>query len=312
MFKKYVLCRPDAGLNDILCQIETAYQYAERTDRMVMVDTGYKNLGYFHDEFSNYFSSLDDRLILDTDFIQSSLDSMTVVPSALKGRLSSYRPQWNQVPYHNFVDAEIGTLISFDLTKHYEEEILVRHTSGGGRISILALQKLVLREWITIPLSQRINAIGRPFGAVHIRNTDQQTDYRQVIDQMIGSILLPVFIATDSLSRRQYCETVFGSQNVIYFSDLPEEEYPIHCNRNFRSPYQRNSEAILDLLTMALSNEYYKIPVRSSNGLETYSGFSDLVEDLMDNSKILISLLGETTATASILRKVTAWQSRNL
>ena len=35
--EKYVLCRPDAGLNFMLCQIETAYQYAERTDRVVVV-----------------------------------------------------------------------------------------------------------------------------------------------------------------------------------------------------------------------------------------------------------------------------------
>jgi len=71
---------------------------------------------------------------------------------------------------------------------------------------------------------------------------------------MIGSLRLSVFIAADSFSRRQYCEKIFGSQNVIYFLDPAEEEYPIHCNRNFSSPYQRNSEAILDLLTIDLSN----------------------------------------------------------
>lgn len=308
MSKKYVLSRPDAGLNDILCQIEMAYQYARQTDRIVVVDTGYKYKTYFHDKFSNYFSSLDDRLVLDPDFLQDSFDSMTVVPSTLKGRLNSYIPQWDQ-SYGNYIDAETGVPLLFDLTNDYEEDILVRQTCGGNDLSILALQKLVLRESIINYLHQRIDAIGRPFSAIHIRNTDYQTDYRHVVDQMVGSILLPVFVATDSLSCRQFCQTAFGRQNVIFFSDLPEDELPIHYGSNFRSPFERNVEAILDLMTLSLANEYYKIPIRTEDGVEKYSGFSDLAENLMKNSGVLVSLLGKTNSAASIVQKIKVWQS---
>lgn len=310
MLKKYVLCRPDAGLNDILCQIETAYQYAKQTGRITVIDTGYKYSTYFHDDFSNYFSSLDDNLVLNPYFLQNSLESMATVPSVLQGRLNSYTPQWSQA-HGNYVDLETGTPISFDLTRHYDQDILVRHTCGGNDLSILALGKLVLRESITEALAQRINTIGRPFGALHIRNTDYQTDYHHVIDQMVGSILFPVFIATDSLRCRQHCENVFGRHNVIYFSDLPKEELPIHYGSAFRSPFVQNSEAILDLLTLALSSEYYKIPIRSDDGIEKYSGFSNLAENLIRNSNILISLLGKTDSAVSIVEKVTTWQSRN-
>jgi hypothetical protein len=173
------------------------------------------------------------------------------------------------------------------------------------------LKKLVLQEHITDLLRQRIEAIGQPFGAVHIRNTDYQSHYRPIVDQMAGSILLPVFVATDSLKCRQYCESVFGRNNVIHFSELPDEESPIHINRNFRSAFERNSEAILDLLTLALSNEYYKIPLKRDDQVEWYSGFSNLAGNLMRNSEILTSLFGNTSSAKTIIETVSAWQNPN-
>ncbi|MCJ2089066.1 hypothetical protein MKK88_24215 [Methylobacterium sp. E-005] len=248
--------------------------------------------------------------MLDPDVVQESLDLLSVVPSVLEGRLSSYIPQWSAA-YDNFVDAETGVPISFDLSKPYDADILVRHTCGGSNLSINLLKKLVLQDSITDLLRQRIENIGRPFGAVHIRNTDHQSHYRPIIDQMAGSILIPVFVAMDSLNCRQYCETVFGRDNVIHFSTLPDQESPIHSNKNFRSAFERNSEAILDLLTSALSNEYYKIPLKRDDHLEWYSGFSNLAENLMRNSDILISLLGQTASAKVIVEKVSAWQNPN-
>ncbi|MEL6060826.1 MULTISPECIES: hypothetical protein [unclassified Methylobacterium] len=244
---------------------------------------------------------------MDFDFIRHSVDTMDVMPPELKGRLNSYTPQWYGA-VKNFVDTESGARICFDITKEYDADIVVRHACGGNERALIALKTLVLHDHMVANLERRINAIGRPFSAIHIRNTDYRTDYEQAIDQIKKSILLPVFVATDSSKCRDYCRKVFDDSNVISFSKLPDEEIPIHSTRNFLTPFERNSDAILDLVTLALSNEYYKIPLRVGSAF-AYSNYSNLAELLVRNSGILISLLGQSASAKAIIERVIAWQS---
>lgn len=74
------------------------------------------------------------------------------------------------------------------------------------------------------------------------------------------------------------------------------------------TPFERNSDAILDLVTLALSNEYYKIPLRVGSAF-AYSNYSNLAELLVRNSGILISLLGQSASAKAIIERVIAWQS---
>lgn len=307
MANKYVLCPPDAGINDMLCQIELAYRYAEQTNRIVIVDTAYENSFHFHDKFSNYFSSSDPRLILDADTLEASFDTMTVAPWAMSNRLRSYKPVYSH-EFHNFADAETGTQLTFDIARHYHEDMLLHHACGGGQKSIFALSKLVLHPKIVDMLKQRIDAIGEPYSAIHIRNTDYQTDYIKAIDQIKGLIRAPVFIATDSLSCRNYCIETFGKDNVRFFSDLPEEETSLHLNKNFNTAMKRNSDSLLDLLTCALSTQFFKISLKENAIGMRYSGFSLLAENLITYDGIMVSLLGATDAADAVFRKAFTWR----
>lgn len=307
MRSKYVLCRPDGGLNDTLTQIAFVHSYARRANRIAVIDTAYERSFHFHDKFSNYFSSKDPSLVLDCDAIKDLLDTMSVEPAELRGRLNSYTPQWSDL-VKDFIDSETGVRIWFDVTKDYGEDIVVRHACGGNESALMALRALVLNDHLVEILEQRINAIGRPFSALHIRNTDYRTDYQQAIDQLKGSILFPVFVATDSAKCREHCRNIFGDNNVISFARLPGEEIPIHSSRDFLTAFERNSDSILDLIVLALSNEYYKVPLRNGSAI-AYSNYSILAELLMRNSQVLISLLGQSTSAKSVIEKVVTWQS---
>src|SRR5947209_3468047 len=63
---RLLLCRPQGGLNDMLCQIEKCCQYADRVGRTVIVDTDYARSApaTFKDHLSKYFVSLRVGLVL--------------------------------------------------------------------------------------------------------------------------------------------------------------------------------------------------------------------------------------------------------
>jgi hypothetical protein len=52
MNDRFVLCMPAGGLNDVLCQIEKCWRYAERHGRKLVIDTAKTGL---LDSFDQYF-----------------------------------------------------------------------------------------------------------------------------------------------------------------------------------------------------------------------------------------------------------------
>ena len=296
----------------MLCQIEAAYAYAEKSDRVVVVDTNYRNARAFKDKLSTYFSSRSDRLILDSDAIEDRIDAMTVFPEYLFGRLSTYKLDWGTV-VSNWCDSETGSRLSFDFDEIYTEQILLHHACGGGQASLKALSRLQLRDAVIDLLEQRIDAIGQSFSAIHIRNTDYKTDYRSQLEGLKGRVHLPVFVATDDSACREYCIELFGKESVRYFSSLPEESgVPLHAEYLHTSVFIRNSEAILDLLMLALATDFFKISLSPNAHHATYSGFSLLAENLKNAPDILAALIGSSAKGRSILERIAAWRRESV
>jgi hypothetical protein len=302
--ERFVLCRPEGGLNDMLCQIEATYAYAVKSERSVIVDTNYQGSRAFKDSFSNYFSSLDSRLILDTDILQDRFDICTVFPTYITGRLKSYTTVWSS-EISNWADSETNSSLTYDFDRLYDEQILLHHACGGGQISLNALSKLELQDDLIYSLAQRINAIGQPYSAIHIRNTDYKSDYKPALHNLKRFIKSPIFIATDDRKCREYCVDLFGEGKVKFFSNLPEEGgIPLHGDILHDSIFQRNKEAILDLMTLALSNDYFKISLIANKHHTTYSGFSILAENLKNSPVTIRKMLGKSRLANTIRGKV--------
>src|SRR6201995_4369148 len=102
---RLVLCRPQGGLNDILCQIEWVCCYAERHGRAVVIDTDYAHANSFRDRFSDYFVSGQRNLILNAAPIAATLEQLAVFPPHLAGRMTRYETRYDR-QRSTFVEAE--------------------------------------------------------------------------------------------------------------------------------------------------------------------------------------------------------------
>ncbi|MEL6064822.1 MULTISPECIES: hypothetical protein [unclassified Methylobacterium] len=278
-------------MNDMLCQIEAACRYAERSDRRVFVDTSYKKSMHFRDNFSKYFGSRWNRLIVDSNLLDPDLDAMSVFPRELTGRITSYTPKWSAAAA-NWIDTETGVRLSFDFTRTYDEQIVLHHAQNGGPTAVAAMSRLKLNSQLVDALAERIRIIGRPYCGVHIRNTDYKTDYVNAISGIKHLLSPPVFIATDDAVCREACAEILGRSNVIYFSDLSNDSgMPLHFVQNQETVFGRNTDAILDLLTLSFSTRFFRFRLQNNIYHSVFSGFTILVDYLRHHKIVLSSLV---------------------
>jgi len=290
---KLVLCRPQGGFNDMLVQIEKCCRYAERENRIVVVDTAYKHTNAFYDAFSNYFTSRHDNLILDiNNYSLSEVERPEIYPSFLQGRIDSYKTRWAP-EVRNHIDIETNSLTTFDMSKSYPQKVLVHHQSGGGELSFHTLSRIALQKSLVMELTRRVLSIGGPYIAVHIRNTDYRTKYDRFLEQISSINFRKIFVATDNSSVVKDFKVHLGDSRVLSFSDLSSRPgIPLHRNQTFGPLIQRrNRDTILDLFTLALANKLYILPIEKQP--LRYSGYSLLANNLWKNKSVLKTLLPE-------------------
>lgn len=275
-----LLCRPQGGLNDILCQIERVCRYAERFGRTVYVDTDFPGALSFRDAFSRYFISRQNRLILDIAEVAGNLDRLHVVPGILKSRVRAYDARYDP-KLGNFVEPESGVCLSFNFDQDYAEDLLVHHACGGGNLSVDALARLRLHDNVTDTLIERLRQIGGPYTGIHIRHSDIEADYRSGIRELARMYSGSIVIATDSQDVLDECRGLWGPDRLHSFADLGSSRgQPLHHIQHRNDAYRRNLDAIVDLLLLALSSNFHTFPLRPNVAGLQFSGFSVLASNL--------------------------------
>jgi hypothetical protein len=292
LLRKYLLCRPQGGLNDMLSEIGKCLAYARKFDRTVIVQSDYFDLTHFNDEFSHYFKSHDERLILSAAELTPSLDAMKCVPDFIEGRVTQYLCKPKTVG----IEIETERPVTFDFSKNYLEQLLVHHSNGQqkGRNAIVALNAVVLSDALMEKLKQRSAHLGSNYSSVHIRHTDYKTDYEKRIVELNAKVQGHIFVATDNGDVLKFCQSVLGENRVYSFSKLPDDAgNPLHHLRSADGARQRNEDAVLDLFTLALAKKFYFYPrlIGSFNLRPSYSGFSVLVERLRHEPRLLHRLV---------------------
>ena len=290
---RLLLCRPLGGLNDMLCQIELACRYAERFGRTVIVDTRYQSERYFRDSFSSYFVSLQNNLILDADGVRERFDALDVFPKFLAGRVSRYtvRFDWNA---YSFIDTEIGVRVSFDFDRDYAEPLLVHHASGGGEFAIGALARMRLQASLTEVLLVRLEQIGPRYSGIHVRNTDYKARYEHLIGRAAIEPNDPIFLATDNRDTVAYCRSIFGDARLFSFATLPAEAgVAAHHVTDPAGAYERNRDAVLDLVMLGLASRLYLFELEPNRHGAKYSGFSILAANLHNAKPVLTRLISD-------------------
>lgn len=285
---KFLLCRPQGGLNDIMVQVEECCKYGERFGRIVIVDTDYQNSITFRDKFSNYFVSKQENFVLDASPYLGAFESLLVYPNCLTGKINTYQAKWHEVNNKFlFVEKETATPIQFDFETAFEEDVLVHHQCGGGAQAISLGKRLTITQNLFEELVYRLDSIHGEFDAVHIRHTEMKSNYHEAIEQLQKKYFTKLFVATDNRSMLEIIRSTFPEKSIISFSRLPEKAgQPIFFGYTDVPIKIANREAILDLFTLAFAKSL-TLCRATNNPYNEYSGYSLFAKKLNEKGSLL-------------------------
>ena len=294
---KYILCRPQGGLNDIFCQIEACCVYADEHRRVVVVDTAYSHSISFWEQFSNYFLSKQQNLVLNSDGYLDKFGCLSVYPESLKGRLASYRPKIVNGKLCDAFHSDHVVTLTFDFAQSYDQEVLVHQQFGGGSSSQKLPKRISINKKVLNALVQRLDSLPDHFDAVHVRHTDLHSNYETILAQLSKKLTRPIFLATDNAQVLEEFKNALCSKNIYSFSKLPENRgEALHQFQKSNCYPQINLDAILDLLTLSFAETLYVAPT-TNNPHGAYSGFSRLAQFLHSDAGLRAEILRQPLLT---------------
>jgi hypothetical protein len=300
--KRYVLCRPVSGLNDTLCQFEICRAYAERHDRILVVD-GRISAGVLA-EFGDYFEMPGDRHIFRmTSPDLPNLESLDCYPPEVFGRIFTLNHIAHPDPAKrygaNVVDSDTLVSLRFDPKKDYSERLLLRQQWGAGIKSFSAVEHLTIVPSLGQRIRAAIDQLPPGYAALHIRNTDYRTDVAQVIrgirKQVAGKDLL---LCTDDAAAFDQVSAGLPDTRVHRLT-VPafDDGKPVHITAKGHGAQMRHrvaSDAILDLCALAAGSTVFTAQIlpTGKKTSPTKSGFSRLAEHLAVDKSRLRKFLG--------------------
>ena len=291
--RRYVFCVPRAGFNDVLCQIECVWRYAENHGRIPVIDASHSSLG---EAFSRYFSAEAKNVFLHPpEGLLRHFDRLKVYPSCLAGRVSGHARKSVYVGrFDAMADAETGRLLTFDMSRPYREDLLVHHACGGGDISAACLRRLRLVPDVALEIARSLAILGEDYDAVHIRNTDIGTDYlpffRRIFPLVRGRKLL---ICSDDQACREAAGRFFVESRVLTVTDIPDSGgKALHTFP--QDIHAKNLAMLTDLLALARARELFTTTITAGRGIMfkegRLAGFSLLARNLHAQLEIVDGL----------------------
>lgn len=288
--ERWLICRPRGGLNDVLCQIENCWQYAERFDRTLVVDTARSNLAA---AFSEFFEPLDHTKAVvfsaDEDLIEK-MNEAGCFPASAQGRLWDYSDARNS-KYHDVEPSSVAGL-SFDFEQDYAEQVLLLYKSGGGIRSFELLNRVRFAPKLAEIVSERTRHLTFDYAAIHVRNTDLRTDYHRFFRRISNRVRdRPLLVCSDDSGVLSDAKSFFTTCNVFTVSTIPQTNgLPVHHPTSLDSAEEMTKSTIgafVDLIALGKATRYY---YTCSDRLYP-SGFSRLAGYLCDNKAIIDTLL---------------------
>jgi hypothetical protein len=283
LMKKYVLCRPRGGLNDMLCQIQKCWDYSEKYGRILVIDAA--NSGFL-DSFNNYFTlSSGAKVEVAFDFPEGcDLSEASCVPNELTSRINEYKAAY--VSGQGYVDQASKVKIAFDLSKDHVEDILIHEQCGGGVNSIKVLANFVLNPSLANLAHNKIKCFGS-YESIHVRNTDYKTEYESFFDEIEkASLGKNLVLCTDDYACQIYAIKLF-KERLTLSSNIPNlNGRSLHRNPDINR-LQANYDSIVDLLVLACGSKLHTTNVTVGHK----SGFSKLAANLQERQDIIEQLL---------------------
>jgi len=277
---KYVLCRPQGGLNDNLCIIFNCIEYCKKYNRILLIDTNYDNTYNFN--FCDVFKFINDSFIIyDSNKIKEIINNknLSIYPNEIKD-LYDYKITYKSGIGIVLINTNIKTSINFNI--NYNNDIILHTTTGGGNYSHSLIKLLKLTDYYINDIIQKYNQIPKPYLSIHIRNTDIKCDYKSIYEKNKEQINKSnIFLATDSIEAFNYFKSL--NLKIFSFTKLPDIIY-----KNYHYSNMDKKEILLntisDLLLLGLGNDF----IYSE---ENKGGYYKLAYFLYQNKDILHNIL---------------------
>jgi hypothetical protein len=191
------------------------------------------------------------------------------------------------------VDAETGHELSFDFGADYAEDLLIHHQAGGGAHHAFSLLKrLTFVPELAVEFQRRLSVLGAGYDAVHIRNTDYKTLWRQYLADIAPQLTAPaLLVCSDDIQVIRFCEGYFRDRQLLSSSIPPDTRgIALHTHEFAMSREQRRQvvrDGLLDLIALA-NGATLRYPL-TTNGHA--SGYSELAAQLHKNRAVVRDLL---------------------
>lgn len=282
----------------MLCQIEKCWRYADRYDRQLVVDT---TNSAFSAQLSFFFQPIQGSVSFSLDSqLLDRLNQLDCEPACLGGRLDRYVAE--TVPGVNFYEQGSETPLTFDFHSDHDATLLVHHRYGGGVFSIQLLRRVVFSQTLRNHIVGCLDALPQTYSAIHLRNTDYQTDVVKVLQDAREKLRTDnLLICSDDPRVIETAVQLLGSScNILSIPKFIPVD-PGKTLHNLSSHSSRSNlrdsiiEALADLMALSGGNQ-----MLFSNVQKGYpSGFSMLAAQLFQAPELWSALLGGYPARRS-------------
>ena len=309
-YSRAVVSKPLGGLNDTLCQIQRALQFADHTGRHLFLDTTESGILA---PFDDFFEFVDDTIPVTIGFPTSEVarwNSMTVSPASLEGRVSDFfdTPSPERFTMVGESDSRAVRLPPPNVTT----DLVVHHQRGGGRLSQRLLRRIRVKPDVMAQIREMVSHLPEHYAAVHIRATDYTTDHVAMLGRVKrAEKSLPVLVCSDNADVVADAIKILGESRVLFFpsqQDVPPGT-PLHEADNYQSDSEKRHATLTllrDVYAMSGAKTFYFAPIeqRGKFGEITFSGLSTLVRFLVTTPQVRASVFpaGPDTSQESTAR----------
>lgn len=263
--EKIIICRPHGGFNDMLVRIEKCYEYAKSYNRILYIDASRSG---FLDDFDKYFIA-PEGVFLNPSYLLST-------PGITK---SDYKK------LEIIINSPFDTQAVFDFSKDYDDQVLVYEESGVGDKSILMFEKLMLKDNLKTHIRTIIDSLGE-YDAIHVRNSDYKTDYKEFFTQISDKLNKKIVLCTDSYKCQIYAKELWEDRLQIVTNIPDTKGKPLHVNKKL-DRFQTNIDTLTDLFILACSKNLYFTTMKKG----WISGFGNLAKNLHERQDLIHELL---------------------
>lgn len=265
---KYLLCRPNGGINDTLCQIQKCIDYANKYNRVLVIDKNrygqLKNFSKFF-EFENA-----PRIKIANKNLLRSLNLLDCYPPEMRGKIDKYKTRLIDNALL-FIDGTM-TLSTFNFNLNYKENLLVHDQFGGGSLSFKLINQITIKKKWRPVIKKNLPFLGSNYTAIHIRNSDFKTNFRiffnKIFPQLMGKKIL---LCSDDKTVAKFLKCNFKISLLSTLNSKNDSEL----------------QSVIDLVALGGASELFYTNLTYGN----YSGFSGLAGYLCENKKVIEQLL---------------------